>query len=140
MYLLFHPSLNLINFSPFPQIKPNHTLLLPLWLAELLAVQRLGNSSTQPLLTLDLPAALAPRVLHALRADAKSVDLRLLAQGGFYGLVGRVGELFEVEDVADVVGEVSIPRPPRQEGGRDEIGFRTCGERMISPKQKANLE
>lgn len=69
-------------------------------------MQRFGSSGTKPILTLDLPAALAPRVLHALRADAKSVDLRLLAQGGFYGLVGRVGELFEVEDVADVVGEV----------------------------------
>ena len=69
-------------------------------------MQRFGSSGTKPILTLDLPAALAPRVLHALRADAKSVDLRLLAQGGFYGLVGRVGELFEVEDVADIVGEV----------------------------------
>ena len=59
------------------------------------------------MLTLDLPAALAPRVLNALKADATSVDLKLLASGGFYGLVARVLELFEEEGLGDVVVEVN---------------------------------
>lgn len=77
---------------------------LPLWLSTLLAVQRLGPSS-QPLCTLDLPPAISPRVLNALKADAKTVDLRSLA-GHYYELAARVLELFEEEEIVDVLCDV----------------------------------
>lgn len=76
--------------------------MLPLWLGELLAVQRLGTSTV---VNLDLPASIAPRVLNALKADARTVDLRALA-AHFYGLAARVLDLFEEEEVVDVLSEV----------------------------------
>ena len=77
---------------------------LPLWLAEMLAVsQRLGTS---PLVTLDLPAALSQRVLNALQADPRTVDLRTLAPH-FYSLGARMLDLFEEEEMTDILSNVS---------------------------------
>lgn len=56
-------------------------------------------------MNLDLPAAIAPRVLNALKADARTVDLRALA-AHFYGLAARILDLFEEEEVVDVLSEV----------------------------------
>ena len=81
---------------------------LPLWLGEMLAVgQRLGTS---PLVTLDLPNALSQRVLNALKADPKTVDLRALAPH-FYGLGTRILELFEEEEMVDVLSDVRFYPP-----------------------------
>ncbi|KAJ9666659.1 DNA replication protein [Coniosporium apollinis] len=57
-----------------------------------------------PLLTLDLPTSLSPRVLNALKADPRTVDLRALAPH-FYALGARMLELFEEEEVGDVLSE-----------------------------------
>ena len=86
------------------QIKAGTRVSLPLWLSTLLAVQRLGPSS-QALCTLDLPASIAPRVLAALKAGPKTVDLRQLASH-YYELAARVLELFEEEEIVDVLSEV----------------------------------
>lgn len=86
------------------QIKAGTRVSLPLWLSTLLAVQRLGPSS-QPLCTLDLPASISPRVLAALKAGPKTVDLRQLASH-YYDLAARVLELFEEEEIVDVLSEV----------------------------------
>jgi len=68
----------------------------------MLAVSSPTPNST--LVTLDLPASLSPRILNALKASPKSVDLRQLAQN-FYGLGARILELFEEEEVCDVLME-----------------------------------
>ena len=88
---------------PF-QIKAGNRVSLPLWLSTLLAVQRLGPSS-QTLCTLDLPASISPRVLAALKAGPKTVDLRQLASH-YYDLAARVLDLFEEEEIVDVLSEV----------------------------------
>jgi GINS complex subunit 3 len=75
---------------------------LPLWLAEMLAVS--SPTASKALVTLDMPAALSPRVMNALKADPKSVDLRGQAQH-FYGLGVRMLELFEEDEVLDVLTE-----------------------------------
>lgn len=74
---------------------------LPLWLSTLLAVQRLGPSS-RPLCSLDLPSNLAPRVINALKADPRTVDLRSLA-GHYYELAVRILELFDEDEIVDVL-------------------------------------
>lgn len=86
------------------QIKAGTRVSLPLWLSTLLAVQRLGPSS-QTLCTLDLPASISPRVLAALKAGPKTVDLRQLASH-YYDLAARVLDLFEEEEIVDVLSEV----------------------------------
>lgn len=78
-------------------------LELPLWIAEMLAVSKPADTA---LATLDMPAPLGHRVLNALRADPKSVDVRAQAQW-FYGLGERMLELFEDEEVAEVLNDVS---------------------------------
>lgn len=94
------------------QIKRGMRTTLPLWLGELLAVQRLGNSA---IVNLDLPETLSPRVLNALKADPKSVDMRALAQH-FYGLAARVLDLFEEEEIVDILTEVGPSTGASREG------------------------
>ena len=62
-----------------------------------------GNSS---LATLDLPQALSQRVMNALKADPKTVDLRAQAQH-FYNIGARMLELFEEEEMVDILTDVS---------------------------------
>lgn len=114
--LLSHTTTCLIDSSSnlsTNQIKKGTRVLLPLWLGELLAVQRLGTSTV---VNLDLPASIAPRVLNALKADARTVDLRALA-AHFYGLAARVLDLFEEEEVVDVLSEVRGSSIITYEGG-----------------------
>ena len=70
----------------------------------MLAVSQTSTNSTN--VTLDLPDSLSNKVLNALKADAKSVELRALAPH-FYALGTRVLELFEDDDLADILSEVS---------------------------------
>jgi GINS complex subunit 3 len=62
--------------------------------------------NTSSLVTLDPPSALSPRVLNALKADPRTVDLRALAPH-FYDLGARILELFEEEEMIEVLGDVS---------------------------------
>lgn len=64
---------------------------------------RLGTSR---LVTLDLPSALSERVMNALKADPRTVDLRSLAPH-FYSLGVRILELFEEEEMVDILTDVS---------------------------------
>ena len=63
---------------------------------------RLG---TARLVTLDMPEALSERVMNALKADPRTVDLRALAPH-FYNLSERILELFEEEEMVDVLSDV----------------------------------
>lgn len=63
--------------------------------------------NTSSLVTLDPPSALAPRVLNALKADARTVDLRALAPH-FYNLGARILELFEEEEMIEVLSDVRV--------------------------------
>lgn len=86
------------------QVKKGTKLELPLWLAEMLAVSQ--NQAGTSTLTLDLPHSLSPRVLNALKADPRTLDLRSLAPH-FYALGARMLELFEEDEVCDVLADVS---------------------------------
>jgi GINS complex subunit 3 len=70
----------------------------------MLAVTHTSNSSA---LTLELPNCLSPRVLNALKADPRTLDLRALAPH-FYALSARMLELFEEDELAEVLSDVSI--------------------------------
>jgi GINS complex subunit 3 len=102
------PSLGYLDNNAGTTLKTGTRVDLPLWLAEMLAVSgpsaNSSHSNNKSLVTLDLPPCLAPRVMNALKADAKSVDLRALAQN-FYGLGARILELFEEDEVCDVLME-----------------------------------
>lgn len=87
-------------------IENGTNLDLPLWLAEMLAVSKPAGPQSASLGSLDLPPALGQRVMNALRADPKSVDIRTRAQF-FYGFGERMLELFEEEETVEVLTDVS---------------------------------
>ncbi|KAL8905553.1 MAG: hypothetical protein Q9171_006620 [Xanthocarpia ochracea] len=119
------PNLGFLDDNPGGDIAANTPLPLPLYLAELLAVQQLDN---RPLLTLDLPASLQPRVLNALKADAKSVDLRGLEVYFFEG-ASRILELLEEEEVGDVLSEAFKKRAAEiADHARNARGGTSSGE------------
>lgn len=62
-------------------------------------------SGSSSLATLDLPAALSHRVMNALKADPKTVDIRAQAPH-FYNVGARMLELFEEEDMVDILMDV----------------------------------
>lgn len=57
-------------------------------------------------LTLDMPTALSVRVINALKADPKTLDLRAQAPH-FYALGARMLELFEEDELGEVLNDVS---------------------------------
>lgn len=52
-----------------------------------------------------MPFALSERVMNALKADPRTIDLRALAPH-FYNLSERILELFEEEEMVDVLSNV----------------------------------
>ncbi|EGE82652.2 DNA replication complex GINS protein psf3 [Blastomyces gilchristii SLH14081] len=96
------PGLGYLDGNVGEDIKPGTRIDLPLWLGEMLAVGARTNSS--PLVNLELPNALSEKVLNALKADPRTVDLRSLAPH-FYRLGVRMLELVEAEEMVDVLME-----------------------------------
>lgn len=68
-------------------------------------LDRSARLGTSRLVTLDMPPALSERVMNALKADPRTVDLRALAPH-FYSLGERILELFEEEEMVDVLTDV----------------------------------
>jgi hypothetical protein len=69
----------------------------------MLAISQPARSS--PLVTLDMPTALSPRVVNALKADPRTIDIRSLAPH-FYSLGALMLELFEEDELVDVMTDV----------------------------------
>lgn len=101
----YHKASQFVYMLTSGQIKEGTKLEIPLWLAEMLAVSQTSTNSTN--VTLDLPDSLSHKVLNALKADARTVELRALAPH-FYALGTRILELFEDEELSDVLSEVHV--------------------------------
>lgn len=61
-----------------------------------------NTPDANPLVSLDFPEPLQQRVINALNADPKTVDLRGQAPH-FYALGARIMDLFEDKDVLDTL-------------------------------------
>ena len=99
------PGLGYLEGNMTGDMKKGSKIELPLWLGEMLALSQSLN--TQSLVTLDPPSALSPRVLNALKADPRTVNLRALAPH-FYNLGARILELFDEEEMIEVLSDVCI--------------------------------
>lgn len=58
------------------------------------------------MVALETPESLSARVLNALKADPRTVELRALAPY-FYGLAIKILEFYEEEEIVDVLSAVS---------------------------------
>ncbi|KAL5118513.1 DNA replication protein [Pleosporales sp. CAS-2024a] len=96
------PGLGFLQGNMSADMKQGSKVELPLWLGEMLALSQSLNTSS--LVTLDPPSALSPRVMNALKADPRTVDLRALAPH-FYDLGARILELFDEDDMIDVLSD-----------------------------------
>ncbi|KAF7173466.1 hypothetical protein CNMCM5623_005724 [Aspergillus felis] len=99
------PGLGILEGNPGENIKAGTRMDLPLWLGVMLfplTPKKRARLGTSRLVTLDLPSALSDRVINALKADPRTVDLRSLAPH-FYSLSERVLDLFEEEEMVDVL-------------------------------------
>jgi GINS complex subunit 3 len=115
------PGLGFLEGNMSGDMKQGSKVELPLWLGEMLALRQVlcysihtllpvlihysQSLNTSSLVTLDPPSALSPRVLNALKADPRTVDLRALAPH-FYDLGARILELFEEEEMIEVLSDV----------------------------------
>ncbi|KFZ07808.1 hypothetical protein V501_06211 [Pseudogymnoascus sp. VKM F-4519 (FW-2642)] len=101
-FTLAVPGLGHLDASSTPMLKASTPLSLPLWLAETVAL----NSPTppKPVLSLDLPEALSPTVIAALKAAPTAVDLRAQAPY-FFALAARLLALFDDEPMLAVLQE-----------------------------------
>jgi len=96
------PGLGFLEGNPGENIKAGTQVDLPFWLGEMLSIgSQLGTSR---LVSLDLPSALSERVMNALKADPRTVDLRALAPH-FYSLGVRVLDLFEEDELVTILTE-----------------------------------
>lgn len=122
------PNLGHLEGNPGGVLASGTKLNLPLWLAEMLAVSQAAGA--RPMASLDVPPALGARVLNALKADPRSVDLRAQAMH-YYALGARVLELFEEEELADVLAEVGCVLA-RGAQGADDAGRRSrCARQTL---------
>ncbi|KAF2674378.1 DNA replication complex GINS protein-like protein psf3 [Microthyrium microscopicum] len=118
------PGLGYLEGNPGNDIKQGAKLELPLWLGEMLAVSR--NASEESNLTLDLPKCLSAHVVNALKADARTVELRALAPH-FYALGARILDLFEDEELSSVLSE-SFKKRAREIADQAHNSGRSLGD------------
>lgn len=91
-----------------PGLKPGTQLLLPLWLAEMLALAATGDDAKAPL-TLNLPPCLSDQVQSALKADPRAVALRDQS-AHFYGVGVRMLDLFDERELGAVLRRTFVVR------------------------------
>ncbi|MCJ1444548.1 MAG: DNA replication protein [Stictis urceolatum] len=96
------PGLGVLDNNAGGDIRKGTQVSLPLWLGGFLAPQTFGGTTSA--LSIDLPASLAPRILNALKANPRTVDLRAQAPF-FYALAAAALELFEEDEIVDILTE-----------------------------------
>ncbi|ATY65468.1 DNA replication complex GINS PSF3 [Cordyceps militaris] len=91
-------------------LKPGTPLLLPLWLAEMLALASSGGADGHDApLTLRLPPCLGETVLAALKADPRAVALRDQSPH-FFGVGVRMLDLFDERALGIVLRRTFVVR------------------------------
>ncbi|KIV97895.1 hypothetical protein PV10_01595 [Exophiala mesophila] len=96
------PGLGYLEGNAGDTVKSGTKIDLPMWLGTMLAMATGNNSGSPEVVTLEFPAPLQQRVINALRADPKTVDLRAQAPH-FYALGSKIMELFDDPDVLDTL-------------------------------------
>lgn len=102
------PELGHLESSSSAGLKPGTALLLPLWLAEMLALAATGDDAKAPL-TLNLPPCLSARVANALEADPRAVALRDQS-AHFYAVGARMLDLFDERELGAVLRRAFVVR------------------------------
>lgn len=128
------PELGYLDNNPSQPLRAGAKIALPLWLGEMLVLAGSNNSSSldedaRGWISFNLPAALGPDVVAALKADPRAVPLRDRS-AHFYALAARMLELSEEKELAAVLrktyvmraGEVGLHARKVGGGGKNTAG------------------
>ncbi|KAI9800659.1 MAG: hypothetical protein M1825_003981 [Sarcosagium campestre] len=96
------PGLGFLSGSAGTEMKRGTRVELPIWLGHNLVVGTGPGSET--LVNAEPPDALSSRVLNALKADARTIDIRAIAPY-FYNLGAKVLEISEEEEIISTLIE-----------------------------------
>lgn len=96
------PGLGYLEGNPGKLIQNGTKLDLPMWLAEVLAVCSTLENTQETFIELLEPDFIAPKVLNAIRADPKSVDLHSI-MGNYYKLCEKWALMFDEKDLIDTI-------------------------------------
>ncbi|KAM7186844.1 DNA replication complex GINS protein psf-3 [Rhypophila sp. PSN 637] len=138
------PELGYLDNNPGHTLKSGTNVLLPLWLAEMLAIANMGDDQNpdKSFIAFDLPPAVGKDVMAALKADPRSVPLRIQSPN-FYNLAKHMMDLAEEQELHAVVRKAFITRAAdislhaRKAGGagsKDEgsnLGIGAAGEEFL---------
>ena len=115
------PGLGFLDGRPGGTVTAGTTLRLPLWLAQILAVVVAGGEGEEgegegeegdnntPFVEMQVPGALGPKVLAAVRADPVALDVHAV-QPHFYALALRWCALYADQDLARQVAGLLLQR------------------------------
>lgn len=96
------PGLGYLEGNPGKLIQNGTKLDLPMWLAEVLAVCSTLENTQETFIELLEPDFIAPKVLNAIRADPKSVDLHSI-MANFYKLCEKWATMFNEKELIDTI-------------------------------------
>lgn len=119
------PNLGYLDNNPGHVLKSSTKLELPFWLSEPIALY--AQEANVPLIDIDFPDCLKSRVLNALKADPKTVDLRAQAQH-YYALGARLLNVFEDNEVLEILMETYRQRAQAVADHASNAGGRRVGE------------
>lgn len=96
------PGLGYLEGNPGKSIAKDTKLDLPMWLAAVLAVCAISEDSEESFIDLLEPDFISPRVMNAIKADAKLVDLHSI-MGHYYKMAEKWSRMFNDAELAQTV-------------------------------------
>lgn len=96
------PGLGYLEGSPGKAIENGTKLDLPMWLAEVLAVCSTLENTQDTFIELLEPDFIAPKVMNAIRADPKAVDLHSI-MANYYKLCEKWSAMFNEKQLVEAV-------------------------------------
>jgi GINS complex subunit 3 len=134
------PDLGYLDNNPTAPLKSGTQIQLPLWLAEMLALQNAGDEG-KSFVSLELPPPLSDEVVQALKADPRAVALRDQS-AHFYNLATRMLDLFEEKELVAVLrktfavraAEIALHARKGAAGGEEKasnLGVGGAGEEFL---------
>ncbi|CCF56301.1 hypothetical protein KAFR_0A08670 [Kazachstania africana CBS 2517] len=113
------PGLGYLENNPGKPIRNNSKLLLPLWLARILAIvgedpvqedgTMLDDAESIPFVELMTPDAFSAKVINAIKADPVSLDVHSISPH-FFALAIKWIALFNDKELAAIVTELMLQR------------------------------
>lgn len=100
-----YPGLGFLEGSPGRPLMKDTKVELPMWLAKLLATSELLSESDLSFVEMLTPDFVSAKVLNAIRAEPKSVDLHSL-KANYYKLAEQWIHIFSDQQVAEIVMEL----------------------------------